>query len=159
MRRALVRGLAVLCAAGLAVSVAACSNGDDDRGDGTTTSSSLVFTGDPAGPFCALLRDMALREVLGEPAASASDVEAGFSELLEILRRAAGSSPPELREDTALLLAGVGSLDDALRAVGYDYDALASSEAGPTVAAAVNDPAFGVAGDRIEAYKEQVCGL
>ena len=106
-----------------------------------------------------MLRDLAVDTVLEDPSESAEEVEAAFTHLLDVLHRAADAAPPELAEDTALLVAGIASLDDALRSVGYDYDALAESDQGPAVAAAVNDPAFGVAGDRIEAYKHQVCGI
>jgi hypothetical protein len=51
------------------------------------------------------------------------------------------------------------SLDDALAAVGYDYDALAASGAADEVLTAVNDPAFADAGARLAAYRSQVCGL
>jgi len=157
------RAVALLSAAVLLLAPAACSGDDgdsgDDAADASTTTSTLVFTGDREGPFCRVLRDLAVDTVLEDPSESAEEVEAAFTHLLDVLHRAADAAPPELAEDTALLVAGIASLDDALRSVGYDYDALAESDQGPAVAAAVNDPAFGVAGDRIEAYKHQVCGL
>lgn len=162
MRRAVALAVALLVTATATATVGACSGGDDaddDRADGSTTSSTYVFTGDPQGPFCQVLRDLALDDALDRPSDTPDDVEASFTLLLDQLHRAADAAPPELVEDTALLVAGIASLDDALRSVGYDYDALAASEQGPAVAAAVNDPAFGVAGDRIEAYRAQVCGL
>jgi hypothetical protein len=157
------RAVALLSAAVLLLAPAACSGDDgdsgDDAADASTTTSTLVFTGDREGPFCRVLRDLAVDTVLEDPSESAEEVEAAFTHLLDVLHRAADAAPPELAEDTALLVAGIASLDDALRSVGYDYDALAESDQGPAVAAAVNDPAFGVAGDRIEAYKHQVCGI
>jgi hypothetical protein len=156
------RAVALLLAAVLSLAGAACSGDDDgadDGADAASTTSTLVFTGDREGPFCRVLRDLAVDTVLDDPSESAEEVEAAFTHLLEVLHRAADAAPPELAEDTALLVAGIASLDDALRSVGYDYDALAESDQGPAVAAAVNDPSFGVAGDRIEAYKRQVCGL
>ena len=157
------RAVALLLAAVLLLAPAACSGDDGDSGDdgadASTTTSSLVFAGDREGPFCRVLRDLAVDTVLEDPSDSAEEVEAAFTHLLDVLHRAADAAPPELAEDTALLVAGIASLDDALRSVGYDYDALAESDQGPAVAAAVNDPAFGVAGDRIEAYKHQVCGI
>jgi hypothetical protein len=158
------RAVALLLAAVLLLATAACSGDDGDPGgadaaDASSTTSSLVFTGDREGPFCRVLRDLAVDTVLEDPSESAEEVEAAFTHLLDVLHRAADAAPPELTEDTALLVAGIASLDDALRPVGYDYDALAESDQGPAVAAAVNDPAFGVAGDRIEAYKHQVCGI
>ena len=142
--------------------MAACS-GDDSDGEAdpdlSITTTTIVFTGDAGSPFCTELRDLALQDVLAEPAQTPADLETGFTTLLGLLQRAADAAPEELRADTALLVEGISALDDALRAVGYSYDALAESPEGPTVAAAVNDPTFGVAGDRIEAYKRQVCKL
>ncbi len=157
------RAVALLLAAVLLLASAACSGDDGDPGDddaaASSTTTTLVFTGDREAPFCRVLRDLAVDTVLDDPSESADEVEAAFTHLLDVLHRAAAAAPPELAEDTALLVAGIASLDDALRSVGYDYDALAASDQGPAVATAVNDPAFGVAGDRIEAYKHQVCGI
>jgi hypothetical protein len=157
-----LRLAAVALAGALAVTgTAACSDdGGADDGDAAASSStttSIVFTGDPASPFCGVLRDLEADTVLDRPSASPQDVEAAYTHLLEVLHRAASSAPPELQADTGLLYEGIAALDDALRAVGYDYDALAGSPSGPSVSAAVNDPAFTVAGDRIQAYKHQVC--
>ena len=159
------RGLAVVLVSAALV-VAACS--DDDDGDASrdeptpssSSSTSLVFTGDPGSPFCTLLRELEVGGVLDDQAATAAEVEAGFTTLLEVLGRVAEQAPPELAEDTALVLAGVAALDDALRAVGYSDEALAAEPAlAVEVSRAANDPAFAVANQRIEAYKAQVCGL
>lgn len=157
MRRALAVGLAVLL-------LAACSGdeGDGGREDGSSPSSTtttVVYTGDPGSAFCGRLRDLSLDDVLSQPSESAADVEAAFTRLLDVLDQTAAAAPPELQEDIALLVAGIAALDDALRAVGYSYDALAESPDGPEVSAAVNDPAFAVAGEHISAYKAQVCKL
>lgn len=155
------RAVALLSATALLVLGCSGDDGGDgaDRDDEGSTTSTVVFSGDRDGPFCRVLQDLAVDTVLDEPARSVAEVEASFTHLIELLHRADAAAPPELSEDTALLVAGIVSLDDALRSVGYDYDALAESDQGPVVATAVNDPAFGVAGDRIEAYKRQVCGL
>lgn len=59
----------------------------------------------------------------------------------------------------ALVAEGMEALDATLAEVGYDFDALAASGAAAEVTAAVNDPAFTVAGDRLNAYRTQVCRL
>jgi hypothetical protein len=159
------RGIAVVLGGALLLVATACS-GDDDDLDGdaaearSSTTSTLVFTGDPASPFCTLLREVEVDGLLDEEAASAAEVEAGFTTVLDVLGRVAERAPEELREDTALVLAGVAALDDALRAVGYSYDALAAEpDLAVEVSRSANDPAFAVANQRIEAYKSQVCGL
>jgi hypothetical protein len=58
-----------------------------------------------------------------------------------------------------LVADGMDALDAALAAVGYDFDALATSDAADAVVAAVNDPAFADAGVRLAAYRAQVCRL
>ena len=158
------RALALVALGGLlagGVLGTACSGGDDADGDGaaSSTSTTIRYTGDPASPFCSLVRDLALDDTLSTPSESATEVEAAFTHLLDVLHQAAAAAPPELQEDTALVAAGIAALDDALRAVGYSYDALADSPGGPEVSAAVNDPAFTLAGQHISAYKVQVCKL
>lgn len=124
-----------------------------------TTTEPLVFTGDAASPFCTLLRDADLTTVLsGDPADPAS-VETALRRLVGVLRDARALAPPEVEPDAALLAEGVAALDAALAAVDYDFDALAASGAGAEVTAAVNDPAFTAAGDRLAAYRTQVCQL
>ncbi len=156
-----------LAVAALAV-VAACSGDDgggaDDDGaaeDGasaTSTSTSIVFTGDPGSSFCTQLRDARLEVDLDEDSATPAEVEAAFTAVLEALGTVVEQSPPELAEDTALVLAGMVALDDALRAVGYSYDDLAADPArAVAVSRAANDPAFAVANARIAAYRAQVC--
>jgi hypothetical protein len=159
------RGFAAALAAAVLLA-AGCSDDDDgdDEGAGapvsSTTTSTVVFRGDPGSPFCALLREVQLQGLLGGEAATAQEVEAGFTQVLAALGRVAEEAPPELQEDTALVLAGVAALDDALRAVGYRDEALAADPAlAVEVSKAANDPAFAQASARIEAYKDQVCGL
>jgi hypothetical protein len=158
------RGFAAALAAAVLLA-AGCSDDDDgdDEGAGapvSSTTSTVVFRGDPGSPFCALLREVQLQGLLGGEAATAQEVEAGFTQVLAALGRVAEEAPPELQEDTALVLAGVAALDDALRAVGYRDEALAADPAlAVVVATAANDPAFAQASARIEAYKDQVCGL
>jgi hypothetical protein len=152
---------------GAALLAATACSGDDDEGGGAgeasergSTTSTLVFTGDPASAFCTLLREVEVAGLLDEEAASTAEVEAGFTTVLDVLARVAEQAPEELREDTALVLAGVAALDDALRAVGYSYEALAADpDLAVEVSRSANDPAFAVANQRIEAYKGQVCGL
>ncbi|MDP1820968.1 MAG: hypothetical protein Q8K58_13910 [Acidimicrobiales bacterium] len=143
---------------------AACSGPEADPPTSSTISSSTTtrvprFTGDPSSPFCTLLRDVDVEGVLdGEPT-TPEEVGAGFRRLVEVLDEAARTAPREVEADAVLLAEGVAALDAALAAVGYDFDALASSPNAVQITEAVNDPAFTVAGDRLEAYRDQVCGL
>lgn len=150
----------------VALLVAAACSSDDDAGSTTTTAGATTttvevptFTGDADGPFCARLRDVDPATLLdGEPGEPA-DVAAGFQELVRTLRDLEAVAPAEVEPDVVLVAEGVAALDAALAAVGYDFDALATSSAAAEVTAAVNDPAFTTAGDRLSAYRAQVCGL
>lgn len=158
-------GLVLLVGLLAAVVVPACS--DDGTPPRTTSSTSAPdgtttvphFTGDAGSPFCSLLRDLDVGAVLGDTSGTPEAIEAGFTRLLSVLRQAATLAPDELQEDTALILAGMAALDAALRPVGYSFDALAEAPNAVEIAAAVNDPSFTVAGDRVEAYRTQVCRL
>jgi hypothetical protein len=86
-------------------------------------------------------------------------VEAGFTRLVGVLRDVHALAPPEIEADAKLVSDGIAALDAALAAVGYDFDALAASPAAAEVTSAVNDPAFTAAGDRLSAYRTQVCHL
>ncbi len=140
--------------------VAACSDDDGaDERDAAPTTTEVRFTGDAGSSFCSRLRDLDLGDALQDQATTPEDVAAGFGALLALLDELAGLAPEEVRGDVELLGAGIGALDEALAVVQYDWDALASSPQASAVAAATNDPAFTVAGDRLVAYRGQVCGL
>ncbi len=123
------------------------------------TSTTVHFTGDAGSPFCALLRQLNTQDVLKGDGSTPTSAAAAFAKLRQVLSDTAAQAPPELATDISLLAVGISALDDALRSVGYSYDALASSPNALAVSAAVNDPAFATAGAQISAYKAQVCHL
>lgn len=146
--------------------LAACSS--DDDGDArvttstiatTTSSDELAFTGERDGPFCSRLREIDPATVLEGAPGDPAVVEAGFQGLVRTLRDLHALAPPEIELDVTLVVEGVEILDAALAAVGYDFDALAASGGAAEVSAAVNDPAFTAAGDRLSRYRTQVCQL
>ena len=139
----------------------ACSQGSGPAAvpSSSTTSTTVHFTGNAASSFCTLLRDLNTQDVLKGGSSTPTSAAVAFAKLRQVLTDTAAQAPPELATDISLLAAGIAALDDALRAVGYSYDALASSPNALAVSAAVNDPAFATAGTRITAYKAQVCHL
>lgn len=153
--------------------VAGCSDGDDEaasttsqdagttaeRSDSSSTTAPPEYTGDPDSAFCTLLRETDPGTVLAGDAGDPASVEAAFGRLVDVLARATEAAPPEIADDVALVAAGIGALDGALAAVGYDFDAMATSGAAEEISTAVNDPAFVDAGARLSAYRTQVCGL
>jgi hypothetical protein len=149
------------------LALSACSKGDvsDRPGGGVEgiaepTATTLHFTGDAHSSFCTRLRDLNTQDVLtGDKGGSPASVEAGFARLRQVLTDTAAAAPDDLRRDITAIAAGIAALDDALRSVGYSYDALSHAPNALDVSAAVNDPAFGEAGARITAYKAQVCHL
>jgi hypothetical protein len=68
-------------------------------------------------------------------------------------------APDEVEVAAVTIAEGISALNAVLAEVGYDFDALAASPQAEEVVAAQNDPVFRVAGDRLEAYKAQVCKL
>jgi hypothetical protein len=106
-----------------------------------------------------LLRDVDIEGTLTGEEGSPERLRSGFEHLVQVLDQAAELAPDEIAEDAAALADGVAALNEALAAAGYDYDVLAVSPDAVKVSRAVNDPAFTVAGDRLEAYRTQVCHL
>ena len=102
---------------------------------------------------------MQIDQAFQRPAETPTDLEAAYTQTIFVLARAAEHAPDELQTDVGLVLEGLIAFDEALRAVGYSFDALEQSPDAAEISAAVNDPSFTVAGDRIDAYKTQVCGL
>lgn len=102
---------------------------------------------------------MDIDRVLTGEAGTPETLRAGFQQLVTVLDQAAELAPDDIAEDTAVIADGMAALNDALAAAGYDYDVLAVSPEARGVSEAVNDPAFTVAGDRVQAYRQQVCGL
>ena len=161
------------CRPGLLVSVlclaAACSTGGDEGSAVTTSTSSEASTpittgpprydGDPDSPFCTLLRDVDTSDILSGDPGDPTAVEVALGRLVGVLGEAAAVAPPEVVDDVTLVADGVGALDEALAGFGYDFDALAASEAAAQVTEAVNDPVFTDAGIRLSGYRTEVCGL
>jgi hypothetical protein len=143
------------------VVIGACSSDDvdDARASSTSTTELPTFTGDADSAFCALLRDVDIDATINGEAGTPETVAAGFQRLVTVLGQVADAAPEEVAEDAAALADGMAALNDALAAVGYDFDVLAVSPDAAAITQAVNDPAFTIAGDRLQAYREQVCGL
>lgn len=148
--------------------LAACSGGEGEDGEVATAPTTSVavsstepptFTGDPGSPLCELLREVDPTTILAGDSEDPVALEAGFQRLVEVFDQLRALAPPAIAPDAALIADGLAALDEALAAVGYDFEALAASEIAPDVVAAVNDPAFTAAGDRLAAYRTQVCQL
>ena len=136
----------------------ACSGDDSDAAPSSTapaevTTAVPTFTGDPDSEFCTLLRQVDLGTLTAEGGEDGS-IEGAFAQLIDLFLDAEEVAPPEIRPDLAFLGQGIFLLDQSLFAVGYDFDQLPDD-----VVRAVNDPAFTEAGDRITAYRTQVCEL
>ena len=152
------RGATAVALAALALLAATgCSDDDDQAGSASTTA--LHFEGDPDSEFCAELRQAQIDDGFRVPAGTPAELEANYTATIRLFTDAARVAPPEIQTDVGLVLQGLIAFDDALRAVGYSFEALEQSPDAAQISAAVNDPAFRVAGDRIEAYKAQVCGI
>jgi hypothetical protein len=127
--------------------------------DPGATTTVPTFTGDASSPFCTTLAEVDVAGVLGNQAGSPEAIAAGFANLITVLDELAGVAPGEVQADVELMAEGIRALDEALAQVQYDFDTLAAVPQAQAVADAINDPAFTVAGDRLEAYRSQVCHL
>ncbi len=75
-----------------------------------------------------------------------------FGEALDLMRGSLGSAPSEIRDDVGTLIAGFETFVEVME--DYDYNLFAIPEDEPRLAA-LDDPEFDAASDRISAY----CGV
>jgi hypothetical protein len=66
-------------------------------------------------------------------------------------------APPEIADDVATLEAALRTLDEALARFDHDLEELALSDELDEVVAIANDPDLVEVGDRLTAYRTQVC--
>ncbi len=124
--------------------------------DGTSApKEDIEVSGDPNSEWCQLASTVQtqLDGVEADPFSFFS--EAGLTQLTSALDQAVQVAPPEIRSDVAASRDAFAELG-ALFAE-YDFDILSVPPA--ELEAAVDQDAVSAAGDRIQAYNEQVCGI
>jgi hypothetical protein len=142
--------------------VGACSGDGGEEGAVSSSSSTTAapeFTGDPASPFCEELRTLDVEAVLGPQASTPAEVRDGFARLIEVLDGLTELAPQDIRPDVELVAGGIRALDEVLAEIGHDFAALPETPYAQEVLEASNDPVYVGAGDRLDAYRSQVCAL
>jgi hypothetical protein len=133
---------------------AACG---DDAGDGPGDGAAPAFTGDPGSPFCRELLASDLDDPVGDGTGSPEGVRAEMERTIAAVAELVPLAPPEIADDVATLEAALRTLDEALASFGHDLEELALSDELDEVVAIANDPDLVEVGDRLTAYRTQVC--
>lgn len=132
----------ILAIAAVLLFGAAC--GDDD---------SLSAAG--GGDFCDFNADISTGvdevDISGDP----GDLEAAFDNLLNNIDRAVDLAPDEIRDDVATLADAMEGFVDILAEYDYNMFAMGAAAEDDPRLAAMEDPAFEAAGDRVNEY----CGF
>ena len=121
----------------------------------TVDSGEPVFSGDPDSEWCTAAQEVedASNRLDGIDFTDPEAVKAAFDEMHDRMQAALPSVPAEIRADVELSAQGFEELQDALRAVDYDFLnadlSLLDQRSAEMDAANIN----------IEAYNEQVCGI
>jgi hypothetical protein len=124
------------------------------------------FSGDGSGDFCDFMAD-AQDDVDFEGldgSATGDDLRAQFQEARDALDTAVDRAPDEIRGDVETLADAFVQLDDLLSEYDYDFTQLAAQaaedpEAFAEFEAIASDGRYTEAGERIEAYLTDVCGI
>jgi hypothetical protein len=108
------------------------------------------FSGNGSSSWCALDRSF---QDSNNFANVTKDPKAWVAQVNDLLPKAEAAAPGAIKADVATLVAGVRTLVKALVDDNYDFTKLT-----PAQYAALQDPKFTAAGDRVTAYDKQVCG-
>jgi hypothetical protein len=149
------RVLSSLLAVLAAVSLAACS--DDDDGDEASTATTVattpttpttrVYTGDSNSVFCTLARQNVTRvSQISGAVTDPAQLTALLNEVAPAVREIVDVSPPELEDDMEILADGFEQLLESSKEGQFDLNVL-------------TDPEFLGAGQNLQAYASQVCGI
>ena len=129
-----------------ALAAAACGGGRAS----TSATTTPTFSGDPASQWCAYAN-----QVQGTVALNGSfqkDPKAWVAQVTTLMAQAEAVAPAAIDADVAAMAGGVRGLALALTANQDNFNQLT-----PQQLAALQDPAFVAAGQRVRAYDQQVC--
>jgi hypothetical protein len=132
----------------LGVVTAACGGGAGRAS--TTATTAPVYSGDPASHWCTYAN-----QVQGTTQLNGSfqqDPKAWVAQVTALMTEAQAAAPAAIDADVATMAGAVRGLATALSADHDDF-----SQLNPEQLAAIQDPAFVAAGQRVRAYDQQVC--
>ncbi|HLY81506.1 MAG TPA: hypothetical protein VKQ71_00905 [Acidimicrobiales bacterium] len=148
MRRLLISLFALTVSA---VLVAACGGGGSAKtAVGTTVAATAKFSGSGSSSWCALDRSF---QDSNNFANVTKDPKAWVKQVNDLLPKVEAAAPGPIKADVATLVTGVRTLVKAIVDDNYDFTKLTADQG-----AALQDPKFTAAGDRVTAYDKQVCG-
>jgi hypothetical protein len=128
---------------------AAATGGDaDPAGDGSGDS----FSGDGSSDFCAMADELEQTDPFD---AVGMDMQAAFESMFDVYDDVVKAAPSEIRGDFETVGEGLRLLQGALEDVDYDFTQL-DDEAMEEI---LENARFEEAGERIERYLEEVCGI
>lgn len=115
------------------------------------------FSGDGGSRFCAAIAAPASGTVPDpfQPGIEPAEVERRMRGLRRRFDELVALAPVELADELGALARALGRLDETLASHGYD---LAAAGAAGEDLSAFDAPEFEETADRLEAYREQVCG-
>jgi hypothetical protein len=126
--------------------------------DASPTTTAAKFSGDGKGPFCAEIKSASLKLDDAATGNSSADLKASLNEVLELYGRLESKAPAELKPDIKAIIEGIGALNKAYSANGYDIAKVASD---PNYASDLSKYSTSVepAIERMAQYSEKVCGI
>jgi hypothetical protein len=119
-------------------------------GGGITTTSVPKFSGSASSRYCGVARQFS--QVAG--ANLSNDPKTLFQEFDSLATQYLAVVPSEIKTDATTVVDAIRQLETAFKAANYDV-----TKINPASLAPVQDPKFGAATNRIDAYDTQVCGL
>ncbi|RPI12163.1 MAG: hypothetical protein EHM63_00185 [Actinobacteria bacterium] len=178
--------LALLFAAALVVTLAACGGDDSDSsapdegsdsteapaasseapdssagGDESAASTGAPdFSGEGGGEFCS--QAQGFDEVFGEEAFQSNDpadLEDQFNASQQALADLENSAPDEIKEDVGIIADALAGLIEVFESANYDFTQLAQDPDAVAQLEAFNSAEITDASTRVEAYLTEVCGI
>ena len=116
----------------------------------TATTKAPSFSGSSNSNYC----DTARRIEATAKANPSTDLKSSYQQLDKVAAQFIAIAPSAIKADAQTLIDGLKKLEKALAAANYDF-----TKVDPSTLAALQDPNFAAAAERISAYDKQVCGL
>lgn len=134
------------------------NGGSDDTGASDDNGGSDDGGGSFDGDFCALAQEREDAESTFDSVNVfiPSEFEAAWNENIRLLERAIVIAPDAIRADLELIRAEIGPVDAALREAGFDVAAIFADDPDADFD---ETPEAEAAGERIDAYVRDVCGI
>lgn len=118
--------------------------------------------GGPTGDYCTKIRAYEAKAEELDAVFGGEDTEAAaaaFREMQSMVADLAASAPSEIADDVKLMSSGINQMVAVLEKYDYDFMALATAPEAEEFMNAMNSEEMAAAGERLEQYSEEVCGI